>query len=124
MFAVCYKLQFRVIVIYSSLFIVVIYVVFFWKLHQQHEASITDNHTETQEQLRAPWRESWRTQTSAWSDSCTCTLYRLEFFTDKALLPPWRHSRNMHHVHLEENLWETAWQGDFELLQINPRVFV
>ncbi len=49
---------------------------------------------------------------------------RLEFFTDKALLPPWRHSRNMHHVHLEENLWETAWQGDLELLQINPRVFV
>ncbi len=75
MFAVCYKLQFRVIVIYSSLFIVVIYVVFFLETASTAQSiHYGQPSTEIQEQLRAPWRESWRTQTSACSDSCTCTL--------------------------------------------------
>lgn len=89
MFAVCYKLQFRVIVIYSSLFIVVIYVVFFWKLHQQHKASITDNHLQrsrSSSEHREERADAHRLQPAV--TAAHVHYNRLEFFTDKASLPP------------------------------------
>jgi len=71
------------------LFIDVIYIVFFHKLHQQHEASIKDNHLQrsrSSSEHRKERADAHRIQPAV--TAAHVHYNRLEFFTDKASLPP------------------------------------